>query len=128
MLHYLSLCFILFVPSKSDDVAPNRTAVLLTGQLRSGNLSWSSAAVKRDFAAKMFGIDDPPTPIDTIFTYFLEPWAIYSKLDLFVYVQLGQRKEVNDGQAGQDMLGLSHAPPVFAPVYDTEICDIYRQH
>lgn len=50
----------------STPLTNDRTAILLTGQLRSGNTKWTDSNMKRDFGSSMFGKDDPPTPISTV--------------------------------------------------------------
>ena len=64
----------------------NRTAVCLTGQLRSSNLTWTSGHLLQNANLKMFGPDDPPPPAQTIVEWLFRPIANHSGIDVFMYV------------------------------------------
>jgi hypothetical protein len=70
----------------------NRTAILLSGQLRAGNLTWSQ--VKYFKQKNWFGGDDPVTPIRTILEWLIVPYALYGGVDMFIYIQV-DRKQMN---------------------------------
>ena len=53
---FLTILFYVILETKG-----NRTAVLLSGQLRSANLSWSSGKIFQNTHSRLFGKDDPPT-------------------------------------------------------------------
>jgi hypothetical protein len=70
----------------------NRTAILVSGQLRAGNLSWDQVKYSRD--RLMFGGDDPDTPIQTVLEWLIVPYALYGGVDMFIYIQV-DRNHVN---------------------------------
>jgi hypothetical protein len=70
----------------------HRTAIILSGQLRSGNLTWY--AVAQNKARLMFGGDDPETPIKTVLEWLIIPYAIFGGVDMFIYIQV-DRKHMN---------------------------------
>jgi hypothetical protein len=64
----------------------NRTAILVSGQLRTGNLTWDQV---RPFKEKSwFGGDDPDTPIKTVLEWLIVPYALYGGVDMFIYIQV----------------------------------------
>ena len=71
-----------FIPFNTSDCKPitnNRTAIILSGQIRSGNLTWSSGKLQYEKSTLMFGPDDPQTPIQTMLEWFIKPIALYGK-------------------------------------------------
>lgn len=74
--------------------ATERTAVILTGQLRSANLTIVSDLIKDNAHKKMFGIDDPATSALTILEFFLKPLAEYGGVDVFMYVEAHPEDQV----------------------------------
>jgi hypothetical protein len=95
---------------------PNeRTAIIITGQLRAGNIPWSSPLLKRDYGSKMFGPSDPPTPIETIFTFLIEPLAEYGGVDLFIYSQVP--RDESKAPTADDYASINK-----------ELCDLYFHH
>lgn len=90
-----------YVPEKSAQVlfsnstSPKkvngtRIAVCISGQLRSGNLTWNSGHIHQNAGARMFGDGDPPTPISTIIEFMFIPLVkdnpTIEGLDVFMYV------------------------------------------
>eukprot|EP01038_Epipyxis_sp_PR26KG_P005261 gene5261-7310_t len=76
-----------------DDVAKlhhwekyNRTAVIMTGQLRSSNITWTSGQILQNINSRMFGPDDPPTTALTIIEWLLKPIARTHGVDVFMYL------------------------------------------
>jgi hypothetical protein len=72
----------------------NRTAVLLSGQLRFGNVSLFSSYVKGyrgGNITKWVGIDDPPTAIASHLEHFLRVLGEYGGVDMFIYIQTDLR-------------------------------------
>jgi hypothetical protein len=71
-----------FIPFNTSDCKPitnNRTAIILSGQIRSGNITWSSGKLQYEKSTLMFGPDDPQTPIQTMLEWFIKPIALYGK-------------------------------------------------
>jgi hypothetical protein len=64
----------------------NRTAILVSGQLRTGNLTWNQ--VKYFKERRWFGVDDPDTPIQTVVEWLIVPYALYGGVDMFIYIQV----------------------------------------
>lgn len=72
----------------------NRTAVILSGQLRVGNMSILSPNVRGYMGTniqKFFGGDDPPTPIATHLEHFLRVLGLYGGVDMFIFIQADHR-------------------------------------
>lgn len=72
----------------------NRTAVILSGQLRVGNVSILSPNVVgylKTNIRKFFGSDDPPTPIATHLEHFIQILARHGGVDLFIYFEAAHR-------------------------------------
>jgi hypothetical protein len=61
---------------------------MLVGQLRSGNLTWDSGKIGYDKARRMFGSDDPPSPIATVLEWLIKPYALHGGVDMFIYIQV----------------------------------------
>lgn len=74
-----------------------RIAILLTGQLRSANLTWLS--VRDNANSKMFGPSDPPTTAMTIVEWLFKPLARKHPVDVFMYLTAhpGHSNEQWDG-------------------------------
>ena len=62
-------------PSPVPPVRSNRTAVILTGQLRSANLSWYSNKLMYDKHLSWYGKQDPETTAGTIIEWLFKPLA-----------------------------------------------------
>ena len=98
----------------------NRTAVMITGQLRSGNVSFSSGLIQDDFQSQNFGADDPPTVILTQIEWFLKPLAEHGGLDVFMFV------DAHPEDANYEWNG---NPATFRPrPGDTTACRPYSDH
>ena len=98
----------------------NRTAVMITGQLRSGNISFSSGRLHRNAALAMFGSADPPTVILTQIEWFLKPLAERGGLDVFMFVD-AHPDDLNYAWDGD--------PTTFRPrPGDTTACRPYSDH
>ena len=82
------------------DTTGNRTAVMLSGQLRSANLTWAGGQVRRNREALMFGGTDPPTPADCIIEWLFKPLAV-GGFDVFMYLSANPSAKTSDwnGQA-----------------------------
>lgn len=72
-----------------------RTAILLTGQLRSGNMSWFSSELAREgsppWRFRFFNEEDPDTPIQTILERLVIPYALFGGVDMFIYIQVNRK-------------------------------------
>jgi hypothetical protein len=66
--------------------ARNRTAILITGQLRSGNISFASGNLKANANLAMFGAADPLSTIQTQIEWLMKPLTEWGGLDVFMYV------------------------------------------
>lgn len=64
----------------------NRTAIILSGQLRSANLTWFSGHIFQNINSRMFGKDDPPSTAATIVEFLFKPLALLHGVDVFMYV------------------------------------------
>jgi hypothetical protein len=95
----------------------NRTAAIISGQLRSGNLTFTSGNIKYTSKLKWFGAQDGKTPIETMLQYVIEPIARYGGIDLFIFVQV-RRSDENIPWNGD--------PYTFQPkIGDRNICNLY---
>jgi hypothetical protein len=96
-----------------------RTAIIITGQLRSGNISFSSGLLA-NHTINNFGPDDPPTPILTQLVYIMKPLSEMGGIDVFMYVEASTEDSsyVWDGR-----------PETFrAKANDTTACRPYSEH
>lgn len=66
-----------------------RTAILVSGQLRAGNLTWWQMKYTKE--RLMYGADDPDTPIKTILEWLIIPLALHGGVDMFIYIQVDPR-------------------------------------
>jgi hypothetical protein len=99
----------------------NRTAILLTGQLRSGNISFFSGNLNPTFGlTNMFGAADPPTAVQTQLEWLMKPLTEWGGVDVFMYVEAHPEDNnyVWDGN-----------PATFKPrIGDTTVCEVYSYH
>lgn len=65
-----------------------RTAIIISGQLRSGNYSFTSGKLQYDQKIRWFGNDDGKTPIETVIFNVINRVALYGGVDLFIYIQV----------------------------------------
>jgi hypothetical protein len=98
----------------------NRTAVIISGHLRSGNVSFLSGKIHEQRWAKYFGEDDPPTPIRSQLDHLLRPFALYGGIDLFIYIPVSRDSShtVWDGDP------VSYE----ARINDSRPCELYADH
>lgn len=75
-------------PPAINNNATIRTAICLSGQMRSANLSWTSGYIHENAAFRMFGPDDPPTTAQTIIEWLFKPLSQEGGLDVFMYIQV----------------------------------------
>lgn len=64
----------------------NRTAVIISGQIRSANLTFKGGNIIHTKQTGWFGPDDPLTPSASIIKHMLEQLANTTGLDVFMYV------------------------------------------
>ena len=83
----------------STHVFHNRTAIILTGQMRSGNLSWFSGYLRANTWKDMFGADDPLTSIETQLEFLIKQVALNGGVDVFMY-QVAHPEDNNDNWDG----------------------------
>ena len=77
-------CFI----NGNNNSTTTRIAIIISGQLRSSNLTWASDYIIHNAAAKFFGKDDPPTPAATLVEFlFKELMKQGIGIDVFMYIQ-----------------------------------------
>ena len=118
---FLGFSFIasFIVPNNFNE--SHRTAVLISGELRSGNMTWRHKMLRRNQALAMFGVEDPPTPIETIIQWLFE--IIISQgggLDVFYYVQ------AHPGHNNSDWDG---DPARYdAEIGDLRVCEPFKNH
>ena len=75
----------------------NRTAILLSGQLRSSNLTWAGGQIRRNRESVMFGSSDPPTPAACIATFLFE--SLHKQgggFDVFMYLTAKHDAKASD--------------------------------
>jgi hypothetical protein len=98
-----------------------RTAAIVSGQLRSGIMTWRHPLIRQNQAALMFGPNDPTTPVETIIQWLFE--IIISQgggLDVFYYVQAHPDHNNSEWDGN---------PATFAPtVGDTRVCEPFLNH
>ena len=99
---------------------PNRTAVLLTGQLRTANISWWSNQLIYDKHLSWFGKQDPPTTAATIIEWLFKPLSHRGGLDVFMYVSA----HPDDANYSWDGNPLTFRPKVG----DTTACDVFSKN
>lgn len=126
----LYLCSFLLVSAVYKDSIPkyfpapppngNRTAILISGQLRSGNVSFMSGMVAEQRNAHYFGGDDPPTPIRTCLEWLIAPLAKAGGVDLFIYIPVDRNTTYNKNWDGN--------PATYEPYPgDPKACELYSQ-
>jgi hypothetical protein len=98
LLVWLSL--LRFVLSSNDSNsthfnANERTAVILSGQLRTANLTIVSGAIRDNAHKKMFGSGDPATSALTILEHLIKPLAEHGGVDVFMYIEAHPEDQVN---------------------------------
>lgn len=72
----------------NGDKNQTRIAIMISGQLRTANLTWTSDYILHNAAARFFGPDDPPTPAATLVEFlFKEIMKQGYGLDVFMYIQ-----------------------------------------
>jgi len=97
----------------------NRTAVILSGQMRSANLTWSGGQIRRNREAVMFGNLDPPTPAECIIEWIFKPLARQSGIDVFMYLTANP-----NGKPGE----WNGQPLYFDPAPgDTTACEVFSR-
>jgi len=86
--------------AEADKFEGNRTAVLLSGQLRSANLTWAGGQIHRNRESVMFGGNDPPTPAACIIEWLFKPLSV-GGFDVFMYMTANHEAKASDwnGQA-----------------------------
>jgi len=93
----------------------NRTAIIISGQLRVGNYSLTGPHVtgsKRSLQ-KFFGGDDPPTAIQTHLEHLIRLFAEYGGVDVFLYIPTTRGAQRQMNWTG-DPLTYCYTPTIFA--------------
>ncbi len=104
----------------------NRTAVLISGQLRSANLSWSSGDLRETPAFHFFGSSDPPTPADCIIEWIFKPLAkMTSGVDVFMYVSA--KPEPTAADVKWDGQAATFVPVAGSGNHGVEACKIFSK-
>lgn len=97
-----------------------RIAIIISGQLRSGNLTWKSGYIRNNEARRMFGDDDPQSPILTQLEWIFKPLSKTHYIDAFFYIQAHPDTKLSDWD-GQ--------PESFQPIIGNTIaCEPYIMH
>ena len=105
--------------ASSRAASSNRTAVILSGQLRSANLTWTGGQIRRNRESVMFGNGDPPTPADCIIEWLFKPLAGMGGFDVFMYMTSNPTAKKGDWN-GQ--------PIFFEPVAgETTACEVFSK-
>ncbi len=77
-------------PAESTSKFPirkiNRTAVIISGQIRSANLSFATAEIIPSKQTHWFGASDPPTPAASLLQHLIVHLANHTGVDVFMYV------------------------------------------
>lgn len=101
-----------------------RIAIIVSGQLRSGNLTWDSGHIHVNSASKMFGSGDPTTPVATIIENMLIPLSKEPEIegiDVFMYMTAHPDQPNSTYWDG--------VPLTFEPsVGDTTVCNPFSNH
>jgi hypothetical protein len=98
-----------------------RTAVLISGHLRVGNISFATDLIRSNNPSSTAFGGNPHTPIETVFEYFLEPLSRYSAIDLFLYVPVPEGTMPNHSWNGD--------PLTYQPYPgDYRVCALYSSH
>lgn len=90
LLIVVVVIFIQIIHVSSNNVTSNdtRIAIIISGQLRSSNLTWTSPDILQDRAWKFFGPDDPNTPAECLITFlFKEIVKQGFGIDVFMFIQ-----------------------------------------
>lgn len=95
----------------------------MSGQLRSGNMSWWSGLLRPDKSFYMFGFDDPETPILTQLSSLIEPFAKHGGVDMFIYIQVDPRSHLSTNASAWD----GHLDTFEPSIGDTKMCEIYSK-
>ena len=118
---HLFVSFIASLASSNNVRESRRTAIVMSGELRSGNLTWRHQMIRRNQALAMFGDEDPPTPIETIIEWLFK--IIISQgggLDVFYYVQ---------AHPGRNNSGWNGDPANYAAeIGDLRVCEPFKKH
>lgn len=97
-----------------------RIAIILTGQLRSANRTWTSGTLHANANSKMFGDADPPSTAATIVEWLFKPLARAHPVDVFMYLTAHPEAN-NDGWDGR--------PETYqTTVGDTRACEIFSDN
>ena len=74
-----------------------RVAIIISGQFRSANLSWTSGYIQNFGALRMFGATDPPTPALTMVEFLFKSLVDQDfHIDVFMYVSANSKKRIED--------------------------------
>lgn len=109
----------LFMDTHMTDT--NRTAILLSGQLRSSNLTWAGGQIRRNRESVMFGSNDPPTPAACIIDF------LFKSLDrqgggFDVFMFLTAKHDAKRADWNGEPLFFEPAPG------DTTACRVFSDH
>lgn len=98
----------------------DRVAIILTGQLRSANRTWTSHTLHENTNFKMFGAQDPPSTAGTIIEWLFKPLARKRGLDVFMY------QTAHPGYNNSDWDG---RPETYEPMIgDMRVCEVFSQN
>jgi hypothetical protein len=102
-----------------------RTAIIVSGHLRSGNISFASGLSHvHNFGRTKFGPDGPPTPIKTVLDRLILPLALHGGVDVFIYIPVGYNVTGPPGPWDGDVLTFEENQYPG----DTRACRLYSEN
>lgn len=118
-----------FYDNKSE-----RTAILISGELRTGNISFMARAHNYDYknqreffdywvhelGGELF-VNDTRTPIDTVLQGLIDPVAKHGGVDVFIYIPVYSKTKVDPQWNGNSLTYQSYPG-------DLRPCELYSNH
>lgn len=103
----------------------NRTAIMISGEIRSGNISFNSGMLtdSKEHIKRYFHGNDTRTVIDTLLENMMTPIALIGGLDLFIHIYV-ECHRFNASYRRWDGSAWSYRPYLG----DTAICQLYSKH
>ena len=111
------ICMVLLLVATFGPPVSSRTAVILSGELRSANLTWASGMIKPSHASRMFGSVDPETPAKCLIEWLFKRLHEQGGLDVFYYVTASLTANASEWDGN----------PLFyqASLGDHRICEVF---
>lgn len=124
LLIVIVVIFIQIIHVSSNNVTSNdtRIAIIISGQLRSSNLTWTSPSILQDRAWKFFGPDDPNTPAECLITFLFKELVVQGfGIDVFMFIQASTDRDSTNQWNG-------NAYDYMPFPGDTRGCQIFSKH